>query len=390
MLRSVFAPVTVEQFASGISLSNGIVERRFFVRHPSRAILLVLLRKRRRVLRLIFQISGGAFCTVEYQLLLSQTTFFRGLSPESNLTLDGRAYNVGGCQGVGPDHFEFWNPEVYLGNLSADANAFQYISHAVSPPVEPFKWKPGTRYSPPTVVWPPAGIHLSVNFGPPASAPPEHQHVTVTVNYEMYVGLPALRKWVSVSVSDSTSHTVDTMAIELLRAPNFAPQKLTILNVQANNPTPFEQQTVPDPQSSFPGRDQQLWFFDPNYDQCCDRELHVPYTLYTFLVVGYGYNTVYGNRTGPGALVSSATAFTSVSVYEVLHDTMDLERQGLAIRRFNRVVTPQLLEAPIPFMITDISTTGAFRHAIDQASATGVEIVRHAMRHAACCMPHAA
>jgi hypothetical protein len=99
---------------------------------------------------------------------------------------------------------------------------------------------------------------------------------------------------------------------------------------------------------------------------------------------------VYGNRTGPGALVSSATAFESVSVYEVLHDTMDLERQGLAIRRFNRVVTPQLLEAPIPFMITDISTTGAFRHAIDQASATGVEIVRHAMRHAACCMPHAA
>jgi hypothetical protein len=169
MLRSAFAPVTVEQSASGISLSNGIVERRFFVSHlfPWRHVsgwrtlhadatppcidLLAFFWCLR------FQISGGAFCTIEYQLLLKSTTFFRGLSPESNLTLDGRPYNVGGCQGVGQDHFEFWNPDVYLKNLSSDASAFQYISHTLAPPDEPFKWRPGTRHSPPTVAWPPAG-----------------------------------------------------------------------------------------------------------------------------------------------------------------------------------------------------------------------------------------
>ncbi len=35
-------------------------------------------------------------------------------------------------------------------------------------------------------------------------------------------------------------------------------------------------------------------------------------------------------------------------VYEVLHDSADVERQGLAIRRFNRAVTPQVRLARLP------------------------------------------
>jgi len=41
----------------------------------------------------------------------------------------------------------------------------------------------------------------------------------------------------------------------------------------------------------------------------------------------------------------------------------------------HRVLTPQLLEQPIPFMITDMSSSAAMRLAVDQARATGLELV---------------
>ena len=91
-----------------------------------------------------------------------------------------------------------------------------------------------------------------------------------------------LRKWVSVAApAGGAAASVDALTIDLLRAPNFAPERMTVDTVHANNPTPFGQQTVPEADQSFPGRTQQLWFFDPAYDQGGDAELHVPYSYYT-------------------------------------------------------------------------------------------------------------
>ena len=66
-------------------------------------------------------------------------------------------------------------------------------------------------------------------------------------------------------------------------------------------------QVTPVVGQSFPGRTRQMWFWDPKYDQCCDQELHVTYTYYTFLVVGYGDSVTYGGPTGPGALLAPGT-----------------------------------------------------------------------------------
>ena len=111
-----------------------------------------------------------------------------------------------------------------------------------------------------------------------AAVPSPPLPLEVAVHYEMYDGLPALRKWVTVhhtggsgsgSGTDASASTVtiDTLNMELLRAPNFAPERMTVQLVQANNPTPFDQQVAPDLEASFPGRTQQMWFTDPNYDQ---------------------------------------------------------------------------------------------------------------------------
>ena len=70
---------------ASLSLENGLVQRAFTVR-------------------------GGALCTTEYKNLVSEQTFFRATSPEANLTLNGQAFDVGGCDGQPNKTMEFWTP----------------------------------------------------------------------------------------------------------------------------------------------------------------------------------------------------------------------------------------------------------------------------------------
>ena len=208
------------------------------------------------------------------------------------------------------------------------------------------------------------------------AAPAPAEGPIVTVHYEMYDGLPVLRKWVSVAVpAGGAAASVDALTIDLLRAPNFAPERMTVDTVHANNPTPFGQQTVPEADQSFPGRTQQLWFFDPAYDQGGDAELHVPYSYYTLLRVGYDDDVTFGGPTGPGAVVAPGGSWASQDVRTTFHDTTDFERQGLGLRRAAAALMPQLLAAPLHYMITDVSSNASFQLAIDQAADAGFALV---------------
>lgn len=85
--------------------------------------------------------------------------------------------------------------------------------------------------------------------------------VDVAVHYELYDGLPVYKKWITVtSAAGGASVVVDDVLIDLMRAPNFAPEQVTAFLIEPENPAPFSQQIVPDLASSFPGRTQQLWF----------------------------------------------------------------------------------------------------------------------------------
>ena len=192
---------------------------------------------------------------------------------------------------------------------------------------------------------------------------------TVIVHYEIYDGLPALRKWVEVRQgAASPALVVDDLVIEQFRAPNFVPEQMSVLLIQPNNPTPADDQVVPSPSQSFPGRTQQLWYTDPLWDQGGDAELHVPYSYYTRLSVGY-------DGAGPGAVLAPGAAFESVSVRLIYHDSGAWERKGLGVRRVQAALAPQMLDNPTRYMITDIASNASFQLAIDQAAAAGFELV---------------
>jgi len=432
--------LTTSPDGSVITLSNGLISRSFII--------------------------NPCFATVEYMREDTQTTFLRGLSPEATLTLNNVSINIGGCLNSDPHaNPEFWSRTTAI--LSNDPQSINYTGYRTSTPDEPFSWTPGEWHSPSTIVWPPKGLKLMVDFTVTGSGPdingtnfttisdyeypcdssgcltgfiscnnnsvpgqcswdksiaasecakwdlcagincnygrsdcqarglpfvfqPSTSFSTsykvgphpaagtvITVNYEMYDGLPVLRKWLSAAVGtnpgDTQSVVVNTVINEILRAPNFAPEMMTIHEVQANNPTPFSEQVVPS--NPAPGRGKQYWFFDEEWDACCDQELHVPYTYYTLLQIGYGDDEAFGGPTGPGALITSNRSWEGQSTRFLLHDTSDWNRQGIGIRKMQSVIAPQLLATPIEWMITDISTTEAFQTSLSQASQVGIELI---------------
>jgi hypothetical protein len=353
LVRRPAEPTRLSKTADGFTLGNGLVEREFIVR-------------------------GGAFCTIDLRQVPAGLSFFRATSPEANLTLSianapAQGFNVGGCAGQQPGHFEFFD-DSWRANLTADPAAFQLRNYSTSAPSALFPWAAGRYGSPTDVSWPPRGLHLAVDFTPPAKAS-AFSGVVATIHFEVYDGLPLVRKWVSVAVDAQAARPVmlDTLHYELLRAPNFAPEHITVLSSTGNNPTPNDQQVRPIPHTAV-GSTITSWSMDPEYDQDDDAELHVPYTAYTFLTMGYSDSWRYGGPTGPGARLAPGEAFASLSARLLLHDSAELERQGLGVREAWRVLAPQVTEAPLNAMLTDMSNSSSLRTFVQQAARTGHEL----------------
>ena len=359
-------PTTLVKTAVGVTLTNGLIERAFFTKGP-------------------------AWCTVDLRQIPAELSFFRAITPEANLTLTAASgakrgpphrFDVGKCDGQPHGHFEMFDADLRLPNLTANASSFQLRNYSTAPPATLFKWAPGRHGAPTNIAWPPKGLHLAVDFVPPAGAPAEFAHVVVTVNYEMYDGLPTLRKWLSVrngAGTGASSVVVDTLHYELLRAPNWAPEHMSVTRQQANNPTPFDQQVVPPAadqvQLGYYGQTFRKWYSDPQYDQLKDKQLHVDYTAFTFLAVGYSDSVRYGGPTGPGVVLAPGDApFESLSVRLTLHDSTEIERMGLGVRQMLRTLSPPLNESPLLAMLNDASSSAPLRLFVDQLAATGHEL----------------
>jgi len=61
----------LKKTATGVALTNGLIERAFFTK-------------------------GGAFCTVDLRHVHAEVTYFRAISTEGNVTLNGTGFEIGG------------------------------------------------------------------------------------------------------------------------------------------------------------------------------------------------------------------------------------------------------------------------------------------------------
>lgn len=142
----------------------------------------------------------------------------RSTLPEAYVTLDNTTYSIGGFKLFNVSKETLPLNDLYLTNsffnrtfssvharARKNKNAFTFKSYSTAPMTRPFPWTSGLRHSGKDTKWPPLGKHLIITFEAPPTAPTLHREITVNVHYEMYTGIPAYAKWVTLTTSDENA-----------------------------------------------------------------------------------------------------------------------------------------------------------------------------------------
>ncbi|MFT7435977.1 MAG: hypothetical protein ACI8UX_001776 [Psychromonas sp.] len=278
----------------------------------------------------------------------------RSLRPEARIEIDGNTFNIGGLYGQ-KEHGYFL--EEWLPTLSSNPQDFQYSSYIIgelssSFPTLSTNWSSDSSLA--------TGKELTLFFDAPSSI----KNIRVAVHYAIYDGIPLISKWITIENLDPKAIRIDQVVSEILATVEEesavvgepeqmkTPQKLYIENNFAYNNA-----------MKYRLSDQAThWKVDSAYTSQVNYKLLTPCVaeVYPDLAVGI--------------TIDQHETYTSIRSYELLHDSYDKERQGLAIRKMYRTIAPWTNQNPI-FMHLISTKDDMVREVIDQCAATGYEMV---------------
>lgn len=304
------------------------------------------------LLKRSFRITPDLAC-VDYTNLSNQKQLLRSLKPEAILTLNGKAYPVGGL--FGQKENAYLLPS-WLDTFTAGDSSFHYTGYQVSEAKPFLNWQ--------STMWAsnrraPAGKELGLHF---RSSLPALQGLEITVHYVLYDGIPLLCKWVSVQNNSTQNWQLDRVVNEIL---GMVEEESAVVGSPAQMKKPSG------------------IYFETNYAfnnamryDISDQTIHWKTDRAYTSQVNYNYETpcqleVYPDK-APGIELKTGGNFQSVRTYELLMDSDDRERRGLAIRKMYRLIAPWTTANPI-FMHLVSKNDEQVRAAIDQCAATGYE-----------------
>jgi len=348
-----------ELFAQGRTWSvNNLWPEDWLVKKPIRESQVIYYPDKNEVIlynglvKRTFRLRPNAVC-IDYKNMITGQQLLRAISPEARLTINGKEYNVGGLHGQKEKAYLL--PE-WVDNFTNSENDFQYINYSIEE-IKPFINFKQTMWA--MNKQKPTGKHLIFWY---QSARPELIHLVVKVHYEIYDGLPLIVKWISVENHSEKTIKLDKVVNEILA---------TVEEESAVVGRPEQMKT------------QQGLYIETNYafnnamrysisDQTTHWKTDSSYTSQ----VNYNYETpcileVYPNK-APGIELKPEENFTSIRTYELLMDSYDRERRGLAIRKMYSTIAPWTTMNPI-FMHLVSKNDEEVKNAIDQCAATGYE-----------------
>jgi hypothetical protein len=293
--------------------------------------------------------------TVALDSTVTTASLLRAVRPEAVLQLDGKTYPVGGLTGQPVQNYL---KREWLDNLKSEPGAFTFQGFESGPTQARFAWKPRAQWMPEPggLPWPPPGVGLTLEFKPPADGP----DVAVEVHYELYDGLPLLCKWITVRAGPKPVR-LNAFKAEILAA--VEPESSVDFTPRWESPS-FHVET----DMAFDGMNVKgaspavAWKPDPLYRTQVNYELQTPCLLECAPPIG------------PDQIIEPGKSFESFHVFELLQDSTDRERRGLAIRRMYRTIAPWVAENPLIFHAASAKPEQV-RAAIDQASDVGFDIV---------------
>ena len=329
LVQPVFQKATVTKTADGkdLELNNGLLKR-------------------------VFRLQPNIACTDLTNLSNSQQ-LLRAIKPEAILTIDGIQYNIGGLHGQSE---KAYLRKEWIDQLTAHDSDFHFTNYEVKD-LKPFLNRRSTYWAMNKKAA--TGKDISFQYRSSLSS---LQNILVTVHYELYDGIPLMVK--RVSVENRSTHSI-------------------LLNKAINEVLAFVEE-----ESAVVGTPDQMKkqhgiYVETNYAfnnamryDISDQTTHWTTDRSYTSQVNYNYQTpcvleVYPEKM-KGVTLEPGNVFNSVRTHELLMDSYDRERRGLAIRKMYSTVAPWTTENPI-FMHLVSKNDDEVKRAIDQCAATGYE-----------------
>lgn len=307
------------------------------------------------LLRRVFRLKPNA-ATVALENLMTGEGELRSVRPEAVLTLNDMEIEVGGLDGAPVQNF--FQPE-WLEHMTASPRAFQLERIEEGRTVERFPWKKMTAWMSQERAWPPPGVALKFEYRPGVETPV--RDVRVRVCYELYDGLPLMAKWLEVENAGAAPVTVNAFKAEVLAVvesyatrladtrPSGLIDKITDIHVETDYAFGGNMSNERDNPAVH-------WKADPQYHGGTLALLEC------------------SPEVGPELDVAPGGTWRSFTVFELVHDSKDAERRGLAMRRMMATIAPWVTENPI-YMHSRFSEPDKVKLAIDQCADVGFEMV---------------
>jgi hypothetical protein len=329
LVRPPAHPAAIYRSADGneLILSNGLVKRSF-------------------------SIQPNVAC-IDFKNLSSGEQMLRAVKPEARITINGVAYHVGGLYGQKQNGYLL---PAEVDQLQADDKDFQFEAFTVAA-IQPYvNWKPGLWA---TNKQQPTGKTLSFSY---FSKIPALKDIRVKVHYELYDGIPLICKWLQIENKGREKMQLDQVVHEMLAMPEEesavvgAPEQMQKphgLYIESNYAFNNAMKANLSDQTTH-------WKTDSTYTSQVNYYLNTPCLL-----------EVYPDQ-GIGLALKPGDSFTSIRTYELLRDSYDRERNGLAQRKMYRTIAPWTTQNPI-FMHLISTDPAQVKSVIDQCAETGYE-----------------
>jgi hypothetical protein len=304
------------------------------------------------LIRRAFRVAPNA-TTVAYDNLMTHTSLLRAVKPEASLKIDGKSYPVGGL--IGQPDLAYLRAD-WIDAMRSDPHAFRFTGFDVGKTRARFPWK-RVRHAA-DLPWPPPGVSLALHFAPPEGGP---ENVSVTVHYELYDGMPLLAKWVTLQNNGKAAVRLNSFVAERLGMVERESivddtDRWEVPNLTVVTDYSFGGMSVVNSTKTV------FWEADPDYGTQVNYNLKTPCVLEARPPLG------------PDTDIAAGQSLETFRVFELIHDSTDRERRGLAVRRMYRALAPWCTENPLMLHLTSTDPATAHR-AMDQCAECGFEMV---------------
>ncbi|HWV71929.1 MAG TPA: hypothetical protein VN040_09450 [Pseudosphingobacterium sp.] len=305
------------------------------------------------LIKRVFRLQPNVVC-YDFTNLTTGQQLIRAIKPEATIKINDEWYRIGGL--IGQKEQAYFLPE-WLSDLSVGEHDFTYIGHKITELKPVLSWKAEKWWASNKEAA--KGKEITFEY---RSALASLKGFTVMVHYAIYDGLPLISKWVTIDNQTGSSIKINQIIHEQLAVVEEESAVVgKVAEMYKQHGIYVESNFAFNNAMRYHLSDQTThWERDTTYTSQVNYDLNTPALLEIYPEKGVGVNLAVDKQ------------LTSIRTWELLMDSYDRERRGMAIRKMYRTIAPWVTANPI-FMHLVSKNDEQVKSAIDQCVTTGYE-----------------